>query len=276
MDEHGKTNTKAPKVLLTMHKRPQLFDLTGQVALVTGGGRGIGQTLSLALARFGCNLVIFDINLQNSEKISDQIERLGRKCLFFQVDVTNRSNIEEAVSESVSKFRKIDLLINNAGLNVRRPALEYKEEEWDLIIDTNLKGAFLTTQSVGKIMVRRKRGKIINIASVMGLVGSPSYQTIVPYCASKGGVVQLTRAFALEWAKYGINVNAIAPSHIKTPIIRSLLKDKKRSNAMVKMIPMGRLGTPEDLIGPTIFLASEASNYITGHILLVDGGWLAQ
>lgn len=259
-----------------MNITSKIFDLTGKTALVTGAGRGIGRTLANGLVEFGCDLIVFDKDETHQKEVIEEVQEKGKKCLFLTADVSNPESLNEAVEKAVSHFGKIDILINNAGLNLRKPALDYTEKEWDLILDTNLKGVFFTTQAVGKIMVKRKEGKIINIASVMGLVGSPSYQTVVPYCASKGGVVQLTKAFALEWAPYNIYVNAIAPGYVKTAIVQPILDDKAKYEAVVSRIPMGRFAKIEELIGPTVFLASEASNYVTGHILCIDGGWLAQ
>jgi len=256
--------------------RSNVFDLKDSVALVTGGARGIGLALAKGLAQFGCHIVVVDIDPKDQKKVVKEIEKEGRKCLFFSANVADFKSISEAVKKAVSEFGKIDILVNNAGVDIRKPALEFTEKEWDLIIDTNLKGVFFTTQAVGKFMMKRRAGKIINIASVMGLVGSPPFQSIAPYCASKGGVVQLTKALALEWAKYNIFVNAIAPGPIKTHLMKPLLKDRKRYEAVLRMVPLRRFADPEELIGPTVFLASKASNYVTGHILFVEGGWLAQ
>jgi NAD(P)-dependent dehydrogenase (short-subunit alcohol dehydrogenase family) len=253
-----------------------LFDLTGKVALVTGGGRGIGRALATGLAQFGCDIAVVDINPRDQNKVVKAVEKEGRKCLFMAASVSDFQSINEAVEITLSRFRKIDILVNNAGVDIRKPALDFTEKEWDLIIDTNMKGAFLTTQAVGKFMTRKRQGKIINIASIMGLVGSPPFQEIVPYCASKGGVVQLTKSFALEWAKYNVHVNAIAPGPIKTNLMKPLLKDRKSYEAVLRMVPLGRFGNPGDLVGPTVFLASKASDYVTGHILFAEGGWLAQ
>jgi NAD(P)-dependent dehydrogenase (short-subunit alcohol dehydrogenase family) len=258
-----------------MNKR-SLFDLTGKVAIVTGSAGGIGRVIALGLAAHGSDVVIADRISAESCEVTEKIKRLGRKSLFVQVDVTDIKGLNEMVNKTVSKFNRIDILVNNAGCNIRKPALEIKEEEWDKVIDTNMKGVFLCTQAIGRFMVKQRKGKIINIASVMGLVGSPDYQTVVPYCASKGGVVQLTRAFATEWAKYNIQVNAIAPATVETPLVKELLKDKKRRDRILKMIPLGRLAKPEEMAGPAVFLASSASDFMTGHVLCFDGGWLAQ
>jgi gluconate 5-dehydrogenase len=253
-----------------------LFDLQGKVALVTGGAKGIGNALSNGLAEHGCDVAVVDVNGRFQKKVVSRIEKTGRDCLFLLADVADIDSINEAVGKAVSHFGKIDILVNNAGVDIRKAALEFTEQEWNRVIDTNLKGAFFTTQAVGKIMTKRRQGKIINIASVMGLVGSPPYQSVVPYCASKGGVVQLTKSFALEWAKYNIYVNAIAPGPVKTTLVEALIADKARYEAVLRMIPLKRFARPEELVGPTVFLASKASDYVTGHILFVDGGWLAQ
>jgi NAD(P)-dependent dehydrogenase (short-subunit alcohol dehydrogenase family) len=259
-----------------MNEYSRIFDLSGKIALITGGVKGIGANLAKGLAEFGCDIVVVDIDIKNKNRVVNAINKKGKRCLFLFGDVSDNDSIQEAVEKAISYFGKIDILVNNAGCNIRKPAVEYTEKEWDLIIDTNLKGVFLTTKAVGKAMIKNRRGKIINIASVMGLVGSPPYQFVVPYCASKGGVVQLTRSFALEWAKYNIHVNAIAPGTVKTSLTKAFFEDKRTYQAILQMIPLKRLAKADDLIGPTVFLASNASNYMTGHILFVDGGWLAQ
>jgi NAD(P)-dependent dehydrogenase (short-subunit alcohol dehydrogenase family) len=259
-----------------MKTYPDLFNLRGKTALITGGASGIGNAITKGLAKFGCDVAIVDLNSKSRKRITREIELIGRGCTFYEADVTNFESINEAVKNTIADLGKIDILINSAGCNIRKPALEYSEEQWDRIIDTNLKGVFFATQAVGKTMTRRGMGKIINIASVMGLVGSPPYQTVVPYCASKGGVVQLTKSFALEWAKYNVHVNAIAPGPVKTPLTKAFIENKKVYHAILLMIPLKRFAKPEDLIGSAVFLASKASDYVTGHILYVDGGWLAQ
>jgi NAD(P)-dependent dehydrogenase (short-subunit alcohol dehydrogenase family) len=237
---------------------------------------GASKALAIGLARFGCDLAVVDINPRDQKSVVKAIEKVGRKCLFVAANVADSRSINEAVEKTLSRFRRIDILVNNAGVDIRKPALEFTEEEWDLIIDTNMKGVFLTTQAVGKFMTRKRQGKIINIASIMGLVGSPPFQEIVPYCGSKGGMVQLTKSFALEWAKYNVHVNAIAPGPIKTYLMKPLLKDRERMEAVLRMVPLRRFADPEELVGPTVFLASKSSDYVTGHILFAEGGWLAQ
>jgi NAD(P)-dependent dehydrogenase (short-subunit alcohol dehydrogenase family) len=254
----------------------KIYDLEGKTVLITGAGGGIGRTLAIGLADFGCDIAAVDKDETHRDELIQAIQDRGRKCLFLPGDVARGESIRKIVEEAEGQFHKIDILINNAGMNVRKPALEYTDREWDQILDTNLKGAFLTSQAVGRKMIERKAGKIINIASIMGLVGSPIYQAITPYCASKGGVVQLTKALALEWAPYNIHVNAIAPGYVKTPIVKHLTSDPVKYETVISKIPLGRFAQTEDLIGPAVFLASDASNYVTGHILFVDGGWLAQ
>ncbi len=253
-----------------------IFDLTGKVTIVTGAAGGIGRAIALGLAQFGSDVVLADMAETGLGELVAQIERTGSQALPVQVDLTDLKDIDTLVAHTMSRFGKIDVLVNSVGTNVRRPALQITEEDWDKVIDTNLKSLFFCTRSVGEIMVEQSRGKVINIASVMGLVGSPDYQTIVPYCASKGGVVQLTRALAIEWAKYNVQVNAIAPATVETPLVKSLLNDREIRNRIENATPMGRPGHAEELVGPAVFLASEASSYVTGHILCVDGGWLAQ
>ena len=253
-----------------------IFDITGKVTIVTGAAGGIGRAIALGLAQFGSDVVLADMAETGVGELVTQIERTGSQALPVQVDLTDLNDIDRLVAETMSRFGKIDVLVNSVGCNVRRPALQITEEDWDKVIDTNLKSLFFCTRAVGEIMVGQNRGKVINIASVMGLVGSPDYQTVVPYCASKGGVVQLTRAFATEWAKYNVQVNAIAPAVVATPLVEAVLKNREIRDRIEKLTPMGRIGQPEELVGPAVFLASPASSYVTGHILCVDGGWLAQ
>lgn len=177
------------------------------------------------------------------------------------------------VEETLNKFSKIDILVNNAGITKRGPTLSMNEEDWDRVIAVNLKGVFLCSQAVGKEMIKQKKGKIINVASIAGQIG---LLNTLPYCASKGGVIQITRALAIEWAKYNINVNAIAPTIFETPLTKPVLEnDKEFYNYTIERIPLGRFGNPSDLAGAVVFLASDASDFVTGHILNIDGGWLA-
>jgi NAD(P)-dependent dehydrogenase (short-subunit alcohol dehydrogenase family) len=248
------------------------FDLSGRVAIVTGAGRGLGYHISLALARYGADLVVCSRTLSELEKVGKEIERLHRKVLVRRMDVTKIPEIHAMVKESVKMFGRIDILVNNAGVNVPQWAVDVTEETWDKIMDTNLKSAFFCAQSVGKVMIQQKKGKIINISSQSGSVGIPQRAA---YCSSKGGMNLLTKVLAIEWAQYNIHVNAIAPTFIETPFTQSMFEKEEFREYILENIPLGRVGQPQDVVGAVIYLASEASNLVTGHVLLIDGGWTA-
>lgn len=248
------------------------FDVSGKVAVVTGGSRGIGRAAALALAEAGCNLVITARRSEGLENVAGEISALGRRVLAVRADLTKVDEIYRMVDQAVTVFGKIDILVNNAGINIPKPALEVTEEDWDQVLDTNLKGVFFCSQAVGKVMIAQNRGKVINMASQMAFVG---YYKRAAYCSSKGGVVQLTKALAIEWAAHSINVNAIAPTFIETPLTAPMFSDPVFREDVVRRIPLGRVGKPEDVTGAVIYLASEASDLVTGHTILVDGGWVA-
>ncbi len=248
------------------------FDLSGKVAVITGAGRGLGYHISLALAKYGADLVVCSRTRSELESVAKEAGNFGRKVLIQKMDICQRSEIDQMVEESVTTFGHLDILVNNAGFNNPQWAVEVTEEAWDKIIDTNLKGLFFCAQAVGKEMIRQRKGKIINVSSQSGSVGLPQRSV---YCASKGGVNQITRVLAIEWAQYNINVNAIAPTYIETPMTRPMLEEKAYNDFVLRNIPLGRVGQPDDVIGAVIYLASESSNLVTGHILLIDGGWTA-
>jgi len=248
------------------------FDLSGKVAVVTGAGRGMGYHISLALARYGADIVICSRTLSELEKLGDEAEKLGRKVLIQQMDVTKLPEVHAMVETSIKTFDHIDILVNNAGLNIPQWAEEVTEEAWDKVFDINLKGAFFCAQAVGKVMIQQKKGKIINVSSQSGSVGLIMRSA---YCASKGGLNILTKVLALEWAKHNILVNAIAPTFLETPMTKPMLEKKEFRDYVMGNILLGRLAKFEDVIGGVIYLASEASNMVTGHILLIDGGWTA-
>jgi 2-deoxy-D-gluconate 3-dehydrogenase len=248
------------------------FDLSGKVAIITGAGRGMGYHIALALARYGSDLVICSRTAAELEKTKAEAEGFGRKVLVHRMDVTKIPEIHSMLEESLRTFGHIDILVNNAGVNIPQWAVDVTEEAWDKIIDTNLKGLFFCAQAVGKVMIRQGKGKIINISSQSGSVGLPQRAA---YCSSKGGVDLMTKVLAIEWAKYNIHVNAIAPTYLETPMTKPMFENEEFRNYVLGNIPLGRVGKPEDIIGAVIYLASEASNMVTGHVLLVDGGWTA-
>lgn len=253
--------------------KQDLFKLTGKVAIVTGGMRGLGYAIAVNLAKFGADIVIADIEMKAAEKIKKEFTNLNRKSYFIKTDVSNSQDVNHMVKETMNKFGRIDILVNNAGITKRGPALSIKEKDWNRIIAVNLKGVFLCSQAAGKEMKKQKKGKIINVASIAGQIG---LLNTLPYCASKGGVIQITRALAVEWAKYNINVNAIAPTVFETPLTKPVLENEKEfHDYVIERIPLGRFGKPNDLAGAIVFLASDASDFVTGHILNIDGGWLA-
>lgn len=248
-------------------------DLTGRAAIVTGSSKGIGFGMACALAHAGADIVVVSRNLKEGEQAAEEIRGLGRKAIAVSCDVTVPASIDAMVVKSLEAYGKIDVLVNNAGMNIRKASVDFSEAEWDTVVDTNLKGIFLVAQRVGREMIRQKSGKIINIASIFGMVGTPMLPL---YCASKGGIVQLTKCLATEWAQHNVLVNAIGPAYIRTPMTEGWLTDKERLDYILSMTPMKRLGTLEDLAGPVVFLASDWSNYVTGHTLMVDGGWVAR
>jgi NAD(P)-dependent dehydrogenase (short-subunit alcohol dehydrogenase family) len=248
------------------------FSLNGRIALVTGGSRGIGRAIALALAHAGADVAISGRTTSQLQDTTGEINVLGRKALAVTADVSKVQNIEKMIDTVVKEFGKVDILVNNAGINKRTPSLEMTEELWDSIIDTNLKAAFFCSQAAGRHMLKQKKGKIINIGSLTSQIGMA---TIVPYGASKTGILGLTRALAAEWARYGINVNAIGPGYHETDLTRPLLQNKEWRAKLDPRIPLGRVGTTEDLMGVAVFLASDASDYVSGEIIYVDGGFLS-
>jgi NAD(P)-dependent dehydrogenase (short-subunit alcohol dehydrogenase family) len=249
-----------------------LFKLSGKVGVVTGGSRGIGRTLALALADAGADVIVTDLLAHQGEEVVQEITRKKKKkkSLFLKVDLSKKIEVEKMVSEARKHFGRIDILINNAAINIFSPAEEFSLEDWNKVLSVNLTGVFLCAQAVGKLMIEQKRGKIINIASVGGMTGT--YRKAIAYDSSKAGVINLTRSLAVEWGKYNINVNAIAPGMIETDLTRRRLEDKEFCDSFIKRVPLGKIGQPDDLVGPVLFLSSEASDWMTGQTIVLDGG----
>jgi NAD(P)-dependent dehydrogenase (short-subunit alcohol dehydrogenase family) len=248
------------------------FDLSGKVALVTGASRGLGEGMALALARAGADCVLVSRFAKELEEVAGRVAALDRRTLVIPADVGDVKSVEGMAAKAVERFGKVDILVNNAGINVRKPAAEFTEADWDQVLDVNLKGAFFTTLAVGRGMLQRKSGRVINICSLTSAIG---IRNIPAYAASKGGLLSLTRALAVEWAPHRITVNAIGPGYFVTELTKPLFADPERRAWIESRIPLGRPGQPADLGGAVVFLASEASAYVTGQILFVDGGWMA-
>jgi 2-deoxy-D-gluconate 3-dehydrogenase len=247
------------------------FDLSGKVALVTGANTGIGQGLALALAGAGADLVVVG-HIAPDETI-EAIEKLGRKAYFVEANLMSVEPIDRVVAEALAAAGRIDILVNNAGIIRREDATDFSEQDWDDVMNINVKTVFFMCQRVGRHMIERGYGKIINIASMLSFQGGIR---VPSYTASKSGVAGITKLLANEWASKGISVNAIAPGYVATDNTAQLRADAERSKAILDRIPAGRWATPEDMGGAAIFLAAPASDYVTGHILAVDGGWLAR
>lgn len=245
------------------------FDLSGKVAIVTGTSRGLGQYLARALARAGADLVITSRDPETLKPFQQEIETLGRRALPLGLDVRELESIQNMVSAAVAHYGKIDILVNNAGCNVRKPALDVTWEDWNLVLNTNLRGTFFVSQAAARHMVPRKYGRIINIGSVTCVAG---YAGLGPYGASRGGVKQLTMSLADDWGVHGITVNCLAPGWFKTAQNAVMYENKEWVDYLCDRIPLKRPGQPPDLDGAIVFLASDASQYITGQTLLVDGG----
>ena len=241
--------------------------LRDNVALVTGAAQGIGRSVGLILARNGANVVVSDINLEKAEETAKEIEGIGPKAMAIRVNVANPGDVEGMVDAVLERFGRIDILVNNAGIARDKLILRMTEEDWDSVLSINLKGTFNCTKAVVKQMSKQRRGKIVNIASVSGEMGNPGQAN---YSASKAGVIGFTKTIAREFAKRGINVNAIAPGYIQTPMTETL--PEKAKEELRRMIPMERLGQPDDVAEAVLFLVSESSSYITGHVLNVNGG----
>ena len=251
-----------------------LFRLDGKVALVTGGARGLGQTMATALAQAGAEIALAGRTVAACEKTSGEIETAtSRRCRGFGADVTVAADVERLVGEVEQEFGRIDILINNAGNNIRGAVDQLSEADWDSVIDTNLKGPFLVSRLVGPRMVARKWGRIVNLSSILGVIALPGR---APYASAKAGLLNLSRVLALEWAGTGVTVNAICPGPFATEMNRALLDDPVKYQEFVKAIPMGRWGELEELTGAVVFLSSEASSFVTGSALFVDGGWTAR
>ncbi|MBZ4688600.1 MAG: Dehydrogenase with different specificitity [Clostridiales bacterium] len=247
-----------------------IFDLTGKVALIVGGTGGLGKDMALGLAEHGANVIVASRKPERGQDVVGKIRGLGRKSWTEVLDVLDVESIKKAVDHIVEELGQINILVNLAGTQIWQKAEEYTEENWDTVVDFNLKGAFLLSREVGKQMIKQGGGKIIHISSVRSMLGFPENYTA--YCAAKGGLNMYVKCLAAEWAKYNINVNAVAPTFIETPLTKGMLSDEETRNNVINRIPLHRLGQPEDLVGAIVYFAAPASDFITGQILFADGG----
>jgi len=248
-----------------------LFDLTGRVAVVTGANTGIGQGIAVALAQAGADVAL--VGRSPADETAGRIAAAGRRAIQVRADLSTMAPVQEVVDRTLAELGGLDILVNNAGIIRRADAVDFSEEDWDAVVDTNLKSVFFLCQAAGRHMIARGRGKIVNIASMLSFQGGIR---VPSYTASKSGVAGLTKLLANEWAAKGVNVNAIAPGYIATSNTAALQADETRNRQIVERIPAGRWGAASDLGGAAVFLASGASDYVNGHILAVDGGWLAR
>ncbi|WP_071459918.1 SDR family NAD(P)-dependent oxidoreductase [Bacillus massilinigeriensis] len=250
------------------------FHLEGKTAIVTGAGRGIGRAIAIGLAEAGADVALISRTEKDLDETASKVEALGRKAMIVPADVTRRGHIQHAVEHIAREWGGIDILINNAGMNIRTKAMDVTDEEWQTIMDTNLKSAFMMSQEAGKEMRRGgKGGRIINISSVAGHV---ALRTGVVYAATKAAMIQMTKVLALEWGKYGININSIGPWYFRTPLTEKLLQDESYVNDILAVTPLKRIGELPELVGPAVFLCTDAGSYITGQTLFVDGGMTIQ
>ncbi|QHA93772.1 SDR family oxidoreductase [Bacillus sp. N1-1] len=250
----------------------QLFNLQGKVAAITGATRGIGKSMVVALAEAGADIALLQRNPEQLD-IKNEIETLGRKCVIIPCDLEDQDQVKEAIPNVINHFGRIDILINNAGIQRRSPSIDFLESDWDDVIDINLKAVWLLCQEAGRYMVPEGHGKIVNLASLLSYQGGV---TVPAYAAAKGGVAQLTKALSNEWAKHNVNVNAIVPGYIATDMNTAILENATRNAQILDRIPAERWGDPEDFKGTILYLTSAASDYVHGHLLAVDGGWLGR
>jgi gluconate 5-dehydrogenase len=247
-----------------------IFRVDGKVALLPGGAGGIGSALARGLAEYGADVVIAGRSLERAQATADSLLETGRKALALQVDVTDQESVNAMVKQTVDRFGRVDILINLPGTNVEAPAQDFPLDQWKKVMDLNVTGTFLPCQAAGRVMIEQRSGSIINISSVRGQLAIR--RGYAAYTPSKAAVNNLTRQLATEWAQYGIRVNAIAPTFIETPLVAHMLADQNFRKSLTDRIPLGRVGVPSDIVGATIFFASPASSFVTGHIMLVDGG----
>ena len=245
-----------------------LYDLSGKRALVVGCG-GIGQACVAALANFGAAVATADYALPLAQEAAETVRQTGGEGLALQVDISDPASAQQCVADVVATFGRIDILVNAAGINIRKPALDFAPEEWERVLSVNLSGVFYVTQAAGRLMVEQRYGKVVTISSVSSLVGHPN---LAPYGASKGGLLVLTRTLAVEWAPFGVTVNAVGPAYTETPLTSRYLLEPGKREEIVRDIPMGRLAQPEETAAAVVFLASDASRFVTGQTLYVDGG----
>ncbi len=247
------------------------YDLKGKVAVVTGSGQGLGKWIALGLAEAGADILVADLVRENASQTAQEIEKMGRRSIFAEVDVGNPEAVKRTMETARRELGSLDILVNNAGINIHKKALDITPEDFDRIVRVNSKGVYFCSQAAARLMIPQRRGKIVNIASAAAFLVRAGIPNSV-YAMTKAGIVMLTKALAEEWAQYHVNVNAVAPGYFATPLVADRLKDPEASRSIVESTPLRRVGGPEDIMGAVVFLASEASNFITGQTISVDGG----